>query len=356
MKNFYPKVLSIFFIFSIFSPKGWTFTIGQTCPADPCDGKKTYICHATHSSANPYNTLHLDINGLNGHDHHPGDICASVGGSSCPTQYDPGNITVFCPITPKPGSGGCTGTDCQTIVDSATFDFQVLSGGINDNLYVCGLGFNTNSCATCNSEEDSIVVDFSDGTHQTLFYGNQGVVFPFSTTKKVLKAHVYLNSLNYSAGWYVRYCLDLLRVVVGPRPTSGLQSVIDGKITLVGANDNGYLAQSGLQYAVKHNCKTSADTTSVADGNDPNMSSGDPLSSLQTEIVNTHDVLCLNGISCAINNCSWTVSFQESAKCIRGIKSMDCTQPGGICIPFAADISTMLDASIKFQCGTASCQ
>jgi hypothetical protein len=46
------------------------------CPTTPLadtEGKIT-ICHATSSTKNPYNLITVDVNGLNGHDKHPGDI------------------------------------------------------------------------------------------------------------------------------------------------------------------------------------------------------------------------------------------------------------------------------------------
>ncbi|MCL4505280.1 MAG: hypothetical protein M1434_12165 [Chloroflexi bacterium] len=38
------------------------------------DDKKITICHATHSATNPYVEITVSINGLNGHEHHDGDM------------------------------------------------------------------------------------------------------------------------------------------------------------------------------------------------------------------------------------------------------------------------------------------
>jgi hypothetical protein len=59
------------------------------CPASPTtpvatiEGKIT-ICHATSSKTNPYNEITVSVNGLNGHDKHPGDIIPAPAGG-CPT-------------------------------------------------------------------------------------------------------------------------------------------------------------------------------------------------------------------------------------------------------------------------------
>ncbi len=57
-----------------------------TTPATPTPGNndgKITICHATGSSKNPYVMITVSVNGLNGHDKHPGDIIpAPAGGCS----------------------------------------------------------------------------------------------------------------------------------------------------------------------------------------------------------------------------------------------------------------------------------
>ena len=56
------------------------------CPSSPVvvtDGKIT-ICHATSSNTNPYNEITVSVNGLNGHGDHPGDLIPAPDGG-CPT-------------------------------------------------------------------------------------------------------------------------------------------------------------------------------------------------------------------------------------------------------------------------------
>jgi hypothetical protein len=75
------------------------------CPTGPVllsDGKIT-ICHATGSEANPYNEITVNVNGLDGHGTHEGDIFPATEGG--------------CPV----GSGALNG-DVSTTVCHATGD------------------------------------------------------------------------------------------------------------------------------------------------------------------------------------------------------------------------------------------
>lgn len=45
--------------------------------------EKVTICHATSSANNPYVTISVNVNGLNGHGNHPNDIIPAPAGG-CP--------------------------------------------------------------------------------------------------------------------------------------------------------------------------------------------------------------------------------------------------------------------------------
>ncbi len=62
--------------------------------------QKITICHATGSAKNPYVLITIDINGLNGHSKHPGDIIPAPPGG-CPTTQQPNG--------PPPGNGNGNG-------------------------------------------------------------------------------------------------------------------------------------------------------------------------------------------------------------------------------------------------------
>jgi hypothetical protein len=68
------------------------------CPTgvlDITDGKIT-ICHVTGSQTNPYNEITVNVNGLNGHDQHTGDIIP-VPADGCPAillAVNEGKITI----------------------------------------------------------------------------------------------------------------------------------------------------------------------------------------------------------------------------------------------------------------------
>lgn len=58
----------------------------EGCPASPgaISNDKITICHATGSENNPYNKITVSVNGLNGHGNHPRDIIPAPAGD-CPT-------------------------------------------------------------------------------------------------------------------------------------------------------------------------------------------------------------------------------------------------------------------------------
>lgn len=60
-----------------------TTTLTPIAPAGTSEGKIT-ICHATGSTKNPYVEITVSVNGLNGHDKHPGDIIPAPAGG-CPS-------------------------------------------------------------------------------------------------------------------------------------------------------------------------------------------------------------------------------------------------------------------------------
>lgn len=58
----------------------------EGCPASPVlnNNDKITICHATSSKKNPYNEITISVNGLNGHNKHEGDIIPAPAGG-CPS-------------------------------------------------------------------------------------------------------------------------------------------------------------------------------------------------------------------------------------------------------------------------------
>ena len=55
------------------------------------------ICHATSSETNPYEEISVNVNGLNGHGDHEGDVFMRSEADSCPTSkvvVDVGKITI----------------------------------------------------------------------------------------------------------------------------------------------------------------------------------------------------------------------------------------------------------------------
>lgn len=71
---------------------------------------KVTICHATGSQSNPYTTVTVSSNGLNGHSRHGGDIVAAPS-SGCPQAKKP-----------KGGGGGGGGNDDDDDSDDSSDD------------------------------------------------------------------------------------------------------------------------------------------------------------------------------------------------------------------------------------------
>jgi hypothetical protein len=97
--------------------------VGQTswlldyaAPPVPDEGKnrKIMICHATGSATNPYEAITISINGLEGHEHHDGDIWPASDGVTAHNWTDAtakiyaANCKVQAP-TPPPSNGGDNG-------------------------------------------------------------------------------------------------------------------------------------------------------------------------------------------------------------------------------------------------------
>jgi hypothetical protein len=90
--------------------------VGGTTPDQPgTGGGKITICHATGSSTNPYVVITIDLNGLNGHGDHAGDIIPAPAGGCpsappvCPTVLPAtGPVQAGCEpqVPPTQGGGG----------------------------------------------------------------------------------------------------------------------------------------------------------------------------------------------------------------------------------------------------------
>ncbi len=85
-----------------------------TTAAVVTDGKIT-ICHATSSTANPYNEITVSVNGLNGHGDHQGDLIPAPEGG--------------CPAKAETGDGAVTLSVCHATGDAANpYDQLTVSG------------------------------------------------------------------------------------------------------------------------------------------------------------------------------------------------------------------------------------
>lgn len=282
----------------------------------------------------------------------------------------------------------CTGDQCGQLPNlSKTFDFNIQSGGLNQSLWVCEVGFDAHTCTDCNVNDDYMILHGDAGVEGVkLSYPNK-MTFqeagPHPTS-----AQVFLNSMNYGSGWYVRYCYGIARAIAGTDVVSGLLVTVNGSLNIASGNDNGYIAESKLETSVISNCSGDGTAFDIGHiGNDDGGASG-PNSpgmvwdEINNETLTTSNTVCLDGsTNCNFKVCNWRVAFHEMAGCIRTIKnftpptcvtsttngvynpycpqfstpgtnSVNCTGAG--CELWAADVHTSLTVSTQMSCATCT--
>lgn len=95
-------------------------------PDDPPSNEKVTICHATGSQSNPYVTITADANGLNGHGDHSGDIIPAPQGG-CPSGEPPVDPPVDPPSNDKVTICHATGSESNPYT-TITVDANGLNG------------------------------------------------------------------------------------------------------------------------------------------------------------------------------------------------------------------------------------
>lgn len=269
------------------------------------------------------------------------------------TPSNPG----YCPAQ----NAGCSGQNCGSLSDSAYFDFHIQAGGVNQSLYVCEVGFENHYCKDqntyCNNNDD--YMDIYSGTTKvyTLVSPSKKT---FSEADNVTSAKTYLNSLNFGAGWYVKYCLSLTRLTVGSEGggysftdlianIAGTVSVTPGKYMGTGAKD--YFDIANLAFSVDYGCGSSAQAEDALDHPDAVW---DEVTT-HKETMLTSNQVCLNGqAGCVTKTCAWKLNFRETQTCVRPLKDKDKC-PGPDCVPYEGTIYTEIDTLTTFSCLAGSC-
>lgn len=94
-----------------------------SAPTPQVTHEKVTICHATGSSANPFVTITIDTNGLNGHGGHAGDIIPAPAGG-CPQAETP-QVQPVVPVTTTTTTEART---CPAATETKTVERTVVKG------------------------------------------------------------------------------------------------------------------------------------------------------------------------------------------------------------------------------------
>ncbi len=269
----------------------------------------------------------------------------------------------------KPGTcemptSGCAGGNCQdTMTDSASFDFHLQAGGIDTLLYVCKVGWNEHFCkaSTCNNNDDYMVVYNDNGTVKGTIKSPEYKTF--TVADGVTSAKAYFNSINFGAGWYVQYCLNITKLTVGGPATdyyhlTDLIAKVDANVSVtpgkyMGSGAKDYFSIANLAWAVEHDCTGIALTNGVETADSPDVV-WDELTNY-TESLSTTNSVCINGQpGCQTKTCSWKVKFRETQTCLRPLKDADKC-PGPDCVPYEGTIHTSVTTNTKFSCAEGTC-
>ena len=231
------------------------------------------------------------------------------------------------------------------------FDFNVTSGGYSQNLYVCEVGFKAHTCTgICNAADDYLNVNNASGLVTTIHAPNSQT---FTAAQAVTSADVFLNSTNFGAGWYVRYCYDLTRGVAGTDPVSDIYAQINAEMMLITNADNGYINASTLEWQMEYACTDDAGV-SVGPSTDSGLVGWDDFDNSinggEQSLVTSN--VCLSGTpGCHTKSCHYDVEFQEKQTCIRTLKDPTCTTLD--CF-WTANFGTSLTVNTHL-CTNASC-
>jgi len=216
-------------------------------------------------------------------------------------------------VTPPPPPPPCT-SNCGHISGAETFEFEIKMGGTDVNLYVCEVGFGETLCKEGCTSGDYMVVHKANGTDVTIVGPNKSLTFKQGELDGST-ASVYLNSLAAGSSYFVRYCLDIERLIVGNPtfdPSLDIFTLNAEAHAQVPDGLTDYLFLVGLNTSVYHKCGTEEEVlkgTTAPEGFANLSTPGD-------YHVNTQDIFAMSSNS---THCSWKILFSEMTPCLRPI-------------------------------------
>lgn len=222
-------------------------------------------------------------------------------------------------ITPPPPPPPCT-SNCGHVSGAETFEFEIKMGGTDVNLYVCEVGFADSYCTEGCTGGDYMVVHKANGQDVTIAGPNNSLTFNQGELDGS-SANVYLNSIAAGASYFVRYCLNIERLIVGNPtfdPSHDIYTLNAEAHAQVPYALTAYLNTVGLNTSIFHRCGTQAE---VLTGTTSPIGFAN-LSTPGDYGVNTQDFLQMNT---STTTCSWKIQFTEASHCARPILSEGST-------------------------------
>ncbi|MFI5390785.1 MAG: hypothetical protein ACHQYQ_05430, partial [Bacteriovoracales bacterium] len=215
------------------------------------------------------------------------------------------------PVPPTPPT--CT-TNCGHISGAETFEFEIKMGGTDVNLYVCEVGFGPNFCTEGCTGGDYMVITKTNGQEITIAGPNKSALF----TKGELdgsSAKVFLNSINAGASYFVRYCLNVERLIVGNPtfdPSNDIFTLNAQAHAQVPLALTGYLSTVGLNTQIFHKCGSEEELLKGS----LNLEGFANLVTPGDYSVETQDFVQMSATTAS---CSWKILFTEANHCPRPI-------------------------------------
>jgi hypothetical protein len=262
----------------------------------------------------------------------------------------------------------CVGANC-TLDKTVSIDIDVLRGGVDHNLYVCGLKL-TNTCDTCHDD----TIDVLDAQGHLIpgipdLTDPGAIVIGFDQQPKTLI--VNLNSLAQGASFSLMFCDDLRRVVVGDDLNwSAAAGTITPHLHLVAGTNDGdedIYNLDHLTWSFSRMCGTDTQWTLIPPPGgvnqvNPGLSVDEDITgipSIPLVVENSGDLTpddpnhgpvpageeswrCLKG------SCKYMLSFTELDNCFRTLDT-NCRNAGG-CKGLHLNLHADLTSHVNFSC------
>jgi hypothetical protein len=233
--------------------------------------------------------------------------------------------------------------DCDTLSGAADFTFNIQAGGVMSDLYVCEVGFFEHHCLdhglACGGDYIEVDGQTTKPGQDPLTFGPDDLV----GVGLVKSGNVYLNSVNAGASWYVKYCLDVERKVVGEETPESFFGRLTSNMVATSGEDNNYYEYVGLKSTTYFSCTAPLTLAGL----------------LGTEAVNEHLVTseeevevgpmttCMDFSGNTTNSCAWLVVYEETIPCLRELFR---DLPGTEGATRSGSVKTAIDYTVEFNC------